>query len=138
MPAITLHPPGRRVTRDGGQLPGVLETPSGLAIVEIQGTVNSSLSSEELQGSDGSIPLGKLTFPLYDPSVPTDTAWQKKVYLFVGKNQRLTGEVKKLAKPIAVVRRRESDDVGSEELEVAEIVRHKLLFAHRPEPVGTA
>ena len=29
------------------------------------------------------------------------------------------------------------DGEGREELEIVEIVRHKIFFAHRPEPVGT-
>lgn len=57
----------------------------------------------------------------------------------------MTGEVKKLAKPLAILRRRdggggaEGERRGTgagEELEVAEIVRFKVLFASRPEPVG--
>lgn len=67
----------------------------------------------------------------------------KKVYLYVGKHQRLTGEVKKLPKAMAVIRKRESEgeeeaeeEGGGEELEIAEIVRWKILFAGRPEPVG--
>lgn len=60
-----------------------------------------------------------------------------RVYLFVGKHQRLTGEVKKLPKPLAIVRRKtQAEGVEGESLEIAEIVRYKLLFAHRPEPVG--
>ena len=66
----------------------------------------------------------------------------RKVYLYVGKHQRLTGEVKKLLKPMAVIRKREEQDEiqrdgEGEELEIAEIVRWKILFAGRPEPVGT-
>jgi chromosome transmission fidelity protein 8 len=64
--------------------------------------------------------------------------------LYIGKHQRLTGEVKKLAKPLAVIRRRQvsngaEDALTSEDdqLEIAEIVYYKLLFAHRPEPVGS-
>lgn len=107
--------------------------------MEIQGSVNSSLS-EEQKGPEGATPIGKLMFPHYDPTKPAeDLAWQKRVYLYVGKHQRLTGEVKKLAKPIALVRRRVTDASveAAEELEVAEIVYYKVLFAHRPEPVGT-
>jgi chromosome transmission fidelity protein 8 len=105
--------------------------------VELQGTVNSSLSDAQHE-SDGSVPVGQLSFPLWDANAPKeDTAWQKRVYLYVGKHQRLTGEVKKLAKPLAVLRRRESSlTEGAEEMEVAEIVYFKILFAHRPEPVG--
>lgn len=67
----------------------------------------------------------------------------KKVYLYVGKHQRLTGEVKKLAKPLGVIRKAERDEnhsddsqSGEEELEIVDIVKFKLLFSGRPEPVG--
>ncbi|KAK5125566.1 hypothetical protein LTR08_005277 [Meristemomyces frigidus] len=144
MPAVTLHPPSKdRASNTANPLPQLLQTPSGLAIVEIQGTVKSTLSSAQ-KGPDGAVMLGKLTFPHYDPATSAaDTSWQKRVYLYVGQHQRLTGEVKKLANPIAVIRRRLTDadadaaSGGVEELEVAEIVYFKLLFAHRPEPVGT-
>lgn len=132
MPSIPLHPPSKLSTSPSNNiLPQVLQTPSGLAILEIQGTVNSTLTES---GPSGSLPLGKLTFPLCDPSAPDDKAWQKRVYLFVGKNQRLTGEAKKLTKPIAVLRKREGTQ--AEEMEVADIVYWKVLFASRPEPVG--
>jgi chromosome transmission fidelity protein 8 len=143
MPAIPLHPPNKDRYAGLGEashsLPQLLQTPSGLAILEIQGTVNAPSAL-----SNGSSPIGKLVFPQYDANKPTDdTSWQKRVYLYVGKHQRLTGEVKKLAKPIAVVRRRQSDTQAGDispgddgELEIAEIVHYKILFAHRPEPVG--
>jgi chromosome transmission fidelity protein 8 len=138
MPAITLSPAQPlQATAPPNPLPGLLQTPSGLAIVELQGTVNSSLSASQ-RDSDGSIPVGRLHFPMYDANAPKEaTAWMKRVYLYVGKHQRLTGEVRKLSKPVAVIRRREGGEAGEvEELEVAEIVYHKILFAHRPEPVG--
>lgn len=66
----------------------------------------------------------------------------KKVYLYVGKHQRLTGEVKKLPKAIAVIRRRdggaqsEADGDENAELEIVDLVKFKILFSSRPEPVG--
>lgn len=71
----------------------------------------------------------------------------KTVHLYIGRHQRLTGEVKKLAKPLAVIRRREftkearredagGDDGQGEELEIVDLVYYKLLFSFRPEPVG--
>ena len=80
----------------------------------------------------------------------------KRVYLYIGQHQRLQGEVKKLAKPLAVIRRRcrpddaprggevDSDrgkvlgrkEEEKDELEIVEIVRWKLVFSNRPEPVG--
>ena len=144
MPAIPLHLPNKDRAADSGgtsqALPQLLQTPSGLAILEIQGTVNAPAASP----TDSSA-VGKLVFPQYDATKSTeDTSWQKRVYLYVGKHQRLTGEVKKLATPLAVIRRRQaSNDVEDasigehEQLEIAEIVYYKLLFAHRPEPVGS-
>ncbi|CRK47401.1 hypothetical protein BN1723_016745, partial [Verticillium longisporum] len=49
----------------------------------------------------------------------------KRVYLYVGPHQRLTGEVKKLPKAIAIVRKKDgasNGPDGEEQLEVAEIV----------------
>lgn len=66
----------------------------------------------------------------------------KRVFLFIGKHQRMTGEVKKLAKPLAIVRRRRPDSadddssVTGDEVEIAEIAYFKILFTHRPEPMG--
>lgn len=79
-------------------------------------------------------PIGKLMFPDYSIHNPDDTKWMKRVYLYVGRYQRMTGEVKKLPKPIAVLQKRAGTE--SEELEVVEIVRHKVFFKSRPEPVN--
>ncbi|KAL1305141.1 hypothetical protein AAFC00_002066 [Neodothiora populina] len=141
-------------------LPTLLHTPSGLAILEVQGTFNlpsppSSSSSPSLSSSDPikqatkATEVGRLVFPLYDYCNPTnndDGKWMKRVYLYIGKHQRMTGEVKKLGKPLAVIRKREGtqnkvtqntgEEEGTEELEIVEIVRCKILFANRPEPVG--
>ena len=61
----------------------------------------------------------------------------------------MTGECKKLGKPLGIVRKRQSadkdgDDVmrdgdeegKEEELEIVEVVRWKVVFSNRPEPVG--
>lgn len=75
----------------------------------------------------------------------------KRVYLYVGDNQRMVGECKKLGKPFAVLRRKEDGEATDavmggaedeaaakegEELEIVEVVKHKLVFSGRPEPVG--
>ena len=55
----------------------------------------------------------------------------------------MTGEVRKLGRPIAVVGRRGEGMIergemeGGEELEVVEIVYWKIVFSSRPEPVGS-
>ena len=66
----------------------------------------------------------------------------KQVYLYVGKHQRMNGEVKKLPKPLAVLRKQEKrpdhdpPGQGDDSLELIDIIRYKVLFASRPEPVG--
>jgi chromosome transmission fidelity protein 8 len=60
----------------------------------------------------------------------------KGVYLYIGKHQRLTGEVKKLPKAMGVLRRREVEGDDQEQLEIVEIVKHKIVFSQRPEPVS--
>ena len=141
MPTIPIHPPSSDHVcgGTGSAQPQILRTPSGLAILEIQGTVNAPTSAQQNGTGRPSTSTGKLIFPLYDEFKPAnDTSWQKRVYLYVGKHQRLTGEVKKLSSPIAIIRRRmdAASSTETDELEIAEIVHCKLLFAHRPEPVG--
>ena len=139
-------------------LPQLIQTPSGLALLELQGTINLPQNQD---GEDGSgegkgreIVIGRLDFPDYHPNTQdsSSTSWMKRVYLYIGQHQRLTGEVKKLPRAIAIVRRKGKDGVSAsesarvnlssdgvpEELEVAEIVKYKLVFSQRPEPVGTA
>lgn len=145
-------------------LPQLLQTPSGLALLEMQGTINlpsqddeDSISTESRSGvKSQETPIGRLIFPDYDEANKESNAWMKRVYMYVGKHQRLTGEVKKLPKAIAVIRKRfdgskevngngDTDMDGEEEettkeveeLEVVEIVKYKILFSTRPEPVGT-
>ncbi|KAM3415336.1 hypothetical protein BST61_g8865 [Cercospora zeina] len=111
-------------------LPSLLHTPSGLAMVELQGNV---VATEQPDLAE-TLALGRLVFPPADgdESGPWDG---KRVLLYVGDHQRLLGEVRKLAKPVAVLRRSTSSDTDGE-VEMAEVVYWKLLFSHRPEPLG--
>ncbi|KAK7713836.1 hypothetical protein SLS57_007341 [Botryosphaeria dothidea] len=146
MPSIPLHPPPESRSTTAvveNPLPQLLHTPSGLAILELQATIHSSAIPAEPDATDSAthMPVGKLVFPLYSPTDPLEnTAWMKRVHMYVGKHQRLTGEVKKLPKPLAIIRRKPgtSEEQGQEELEVAEIIRHKIIFSSRPEPVSGA
>ena len=145
MPSIPLHiKPQDPIQPLSNPLPELLHTLSGLAIIEIQGTINLPSIDPSNASPDTSItPVGRIEFPDYSPDDTTgSTAWMKRVHLYVGLHQRLTGEVKKLPNPIAVIRKREtqresSDTDEGEELEIAEIVYWKLLFSNRPEPVGS-
>ncbi|ETI20232.1 hypothetical protein G647_08266 [Cladophialophora carrionii CBS 160.54] len=155
MPAIELLIPSSRTARTGtNSLPPLFQTPSGLAVVEIQGTIHGPFQDPTPE-DENQVPttrqIGRLEFPLYNPQASNDDGkWMKKVYLYVGKHQRLTGEIKKLGKPLAVIQKVDhssGDDrdansgtnvgeANQELLEIVEIIRFKVLFSARPEPVG--
>ena len=131
---LTVASPSR-LSAGNNPLPSLLHTPSGLAILEIQGTVNLPPAAVD----ESSTFVGRIEFPHYHPEDPTGSqSWHKTVHLYVGKHQRLTGEVKKLPKPLAVLRK--PDDVEGQQqqdgLEIADIVYYKIIFSHRPEPVS--
>jgi chromosome transmission fidelity protein 8 len=153
MEKLTLDPARRHHQRGGNTanpLPQLLQTPSGLALLEMQGTINLPEHDDEDTISTGDVksqetPIGRLVFPDYDEQAPPgNNDWMKRVYLYVGKHQRMTGEVKQLPKALAVIRKvkREDEKMGeedeekTEELEVVEIVKYKIIFSIRPEPVG--
>ena len=143
MPSVTIHPPaGNAVgvrTSIENPLPQLLQTPSGLAILEVQGSIHTPEATNESITSKLSTPVGRLVFPDYDKNEGSESkSWMKRVHLYVGRHQRLTGEVKKLANPMAVMRRRiatQTED-SKEELEIADIVYYKIIFSSRPEPVS--
>lgn len=139
MPSVNLYTrPSEAPSSIPNPLPQLLQTPSGLAILEIQGTIHAPIPTAETSSNETSVQtaVGKLEFPLYDPAnSSTDEKWMKKVYFYVGKHQRLSGEVKKLNKPLAVIRKR-TDGQNEDDLEIAEIVKFKIMFQGRPEPVS--
>jgi len=150
MARIPLHTSASRELQNQGQpnpLPKLLHTPAGLAIIELQGTINlpfhGDVDAIATEGRPRETPVGRLVFPDYVEGTEGQ-AWMKRVYMYVGKHQRLTGEVKKLPRAMAVIRRRtdgvaargDGEDGEGEELEIVEIVKYKILFATRPEPVG--
>ncbi|GKT56788.1 sister chromatid cohesion protein [Colletotrichum tofieldiae] len=146
MSSVKIHPPKKGPPASDSPLPPLIKTPSGLALLEMQGTINlPQFNLDEDNGnSEPEIPIGKVVFPDYHPETQEEgsTAWMKRVFLYVGQHQRLHGEVKKLPKALAIIRRRGEAIIGKdgeteEELEVAEIVKYKIMFGNRPEPVGT-
>lgn len=156
---LTIHPrkPGAAAAATASNaLPTLLQTPAGLALLELQGTINlpDEPRSDEGDDEDGeesftaasrsqTVPIGRLEFPDYDPAAGADsTAWMRCVQLYVGPHQRLTGEVKKLPRPLAVVRKKQQQKDSGEgsafdetDLEVVEVIHYKLLFSQRPEPM---
>ncbi|EHK16762.1 uncharacterized protein TRIVIDRAFT_40894 [Trichoderma virens Gv29-8] len=142
--ASKLYPPSKQASTTTNPLPTLLQTPSGLAILELQGSINLPQDAQGDALKD--VEVGRLEFPEYSPDA-IGSAWMKRVHMYIGQHQRLTGEVKKLPKALAVVRKRENRMLQSssgpymeegDNLEVLDIVKYKLIFASRPEPVGTA
>jgi chromosome transmission fidelity protein 8 len=150
MPSVSLQIPSLATSGPvKSALPSLLQTPNGLAILEIQGTVHAPSPEStgdlgETQDSSSQTLIGHIDFPEYVPD-SEDQKWMKRVYLYVGEHQRLVGELKKLSKPIAVIKKRDVLDTGpngssaamgsAEALEVLEVVKWKLMFQGRPEPV---
>ncbi|CAJ2511755.1 Uu.00g073800.m01.CDS01 [Anthostomella pinea] len=150
--SVRLYPrSGHAETPAANPLPQLIQTPSGLAILELQGTINLPQideSGSEINTED--LTIGRITFPDYHPEThdPSSTSWMKRIHLYVGQHQRLTGEVKKLPRAVAIIRKKPhsgedmdmadaNSETTKEDLEIVEIVKHKLVFSQRPEPVGS-
>lgn len=163
MASVQLYPrrPATTEASVANPLPPLIQTPSGLALLELQGTINLPYhtGAEDDNNNAPEIPIGRIWFPDYNPNAldPKSTAWMKRVQMYVGHHQRMTGEVKKLPRAMAVIRKRSAgattgdtemtgdsatttsttDDSSMEDLEIVEIIKYKLVFSSRPEPVGT-
>lgn len=144
MPATAIYAsPAPEPNSSVNALPQLLHTPLGTALLEIQGTLNmtgNNAVDENTSDHDrDDAPVGRLEFPLLTNDMPTNEPgpWMKKVYFYVGKNQRLVGEVKKLPTALAVLRRRDranAEPSGAvDELEIVDVVQWKLYFGSRPE-----
>ncbi|KAL0470747.1 Ctf8 domain-containing protein [Neurospora intermedia] len=136
-------------------LPTLIQTPTGLALLELQGTLNMRDFDPSSTEPITPIPVGRIDFPDYQPNSltfdPNDKKWMKRVYMYIGEHQRLLGEVKGLGKAVGVVRKRmvrqregmngeeeeeeEEEEEQKEELEVLDIIKYKIVFGTRPEPV---
>ena len=144
---VTIHPKRDASPTSSTALPSLVQTPAGLALLELQGSFNFPEPELDDDGSPLAHPdqepvhVGRIEFPDYDAAAraaatadpKASAAWVRRVQFYVGPNQRLTGEVKKLPRPLAVVRRQPGG--GDSDLEVVEVIHYKLLFSNRPEPM---
>lgn len=171
MPAAHLRYPhvSDTASQPPNPLPRLLHTPFGTALVEIQGTVHFPTDSPTSSDSNFSAVIsttevGRLEFPLYKPPHShldlhgkegcEEGIWMKKVYMYVGKYQRLVGEVKRLPKALVMIAKSadQQADTGIAEgvdveetsreprpntmLDVLDVIKYKIIFSGRPEPVG--
>lgn len=136
-------------------LSSLITTPYGLALLEIQGELN-------LPHTKPDIPLDELlpqdqekmknfvkVDDIYDAvkfgHLQFDDKDQLKVTLFIGKSQRLIGNVVKLDVPLGVLKVplkqksvEDSDNVDMDqdhEIQMIDIVRAKMIFKQRPLPI---
>ncbi|KAK9473920.1 Ctf8-domain-containing protein [Dipodascopsis tothii] len=124
MPAAELSTRSCTTTVDLAALPEVLQTPTGLALLEIQGTVHLP------PGDEGMVhEIGTLSFA------------EKTAWLWVGNRQRMEGKIVELKPPLGIMRRAETDTADAEDgstgtaVEIIDVIRHKVVFKTRPEPM---
>ncbi|KAK9358115.1 putative sister chromatid cohesion protein Ctf8 [Lipomyces starkeyi] len=129
MPSATFAFNMRPATNESSSyFPQVLRTPTGLALIEIQGTLHTTQPSSDSTPSE----LGKLTFD------------GKTTWLWIGDHQRMEGSIVDLNPPFGVLRRvtRKQSEMEEENgspdgtaVEIVEVIRKKILFTSRPEPI---
>lgn len=125
--------------------PPIIETPSGIALLEIQGTINindraltAGSVSDLSNGLDNFNPylrrkIGKIDFSNHENG---------EIVMEVDEHQRLRGKITKLKQPLGLLKLNKDDDntVGNDEnaeieIPIVEIITHKVVFATRPEPL---
>lgn len=133
------------------ELPNVLRTPSGLVLIEIQGTVH--IGSRTLSSTGG---LGLQSENEHDKSTQFSNTKEEpdligkfdfsdlekggnSVTLVVDQHQRLRGKLEKLKKPLAILRidgqQKEGTAKSPVRIPVVDVVSQKLIFSSRPEPI---
>lgn len=86
-----------------------------MAIVEIQGDIVSKAHLKE-----GSRRVGTIEF------------FETKAVMIIDGKQRMRGSIKKLEKPLGLLR---MDPNSQDQVDIVEIVTHKVSFTEIPEPV---
>ncbi|KAI5961700.1 hypothetical protein KGF57_001634 [Candida theae] len=137
-------------------VPNLITTPYGLALLEIQGELNlphtkPDISLDQLSPLDQEKMKNFVTVDdVYDAvkfgHLQFDSKDESRVTLFIGKSQRLIGNVVKLDIPLGVlkvplrqeIRNEDDDDVdmdAEQEIQMIDIVRAKMIFKQRPLPI---
>ncbi|GMM35944.1 Ctf8 protein [Saccharomycopsis crataegensis] len=129
-------------------LPPFIRLPEGLVMIELQGTINKPTKVPAHYDEDkedfiktksghDAVKIGKLRYDFNDPSA-------KKVELLIGTSQKLIGSIKKLDKPMGILQFPKMDNhsnisdrqyLKTQQVQVVEIIRHKLVFTNRPVPL---
>lgn len=132
-------------------LPSLLKTPSGLALIELQGRINVGSNSLIASALDLERDTEDVSCsPAFDSTVTrhlgdVEFVENNEVLLNIGNRQLLRGKIVELKPPLAVLdmqqasmtRTQMSQAKETEKLDipVLEVIRHQILFNNRPEPV---
>lgn len=139
--------------------PNLITTPYGLALLEIQGELNLPHTKPDIP-LDQLLPLDQEKMKnfvtvddIYDAvkfgHLQFDSKDELKVTLFIGKSQRLIGNVVKLDIPLGVLKIPVKKEVPSgdgdadmdmdgdvdQNIQMIDIVRAKMIFKQRPLPI---
>lgn len=126
-------------------------TSYGLTLLEIQGELNLPLqypkgkpqTPEDFEYLNNFITINDIYHAVKFGNLVFDPHDDKKVTLFIGKSQRLLGNIVKLQTPLAILRiptNRNGDDDDDmvddkEDIKIVDIVKAKLIFKQRPLPI---
>lgn len=115
--------------------PVTISTPYGLAIIEIQGELNVPVgmppdhASEEYKANFtkvndefSAVKFGQLEFDEKDKT---------RAVLYIGKSQRLLGNIVSLSTPLGVLR----IDSSKKDVKMVDIIYKKIIFKERPLPI---
>lgn len=124
-------------------VPSILKTPTGLLLIEVQGTLHigqKALVSSGSLGLDANETVSKASHDLigvFDFSELEKGG--KEIVLNVDQHQRLRGKIVKLKDPIAILRTDAiSDSTNPDEppeIPIVDIVEFKAVFSNMPEPI---
>ncbi|ODV80842.1 uncharacterized protein CANTADRAFT_48270 [Suhomyces tanzawaensis NRRL Y-17324] len=122
---------------------GVISTPFGLSILEIQGELNIPTEPPASDHTDAEYVLNFITVDQVYHAVKCgnlefDAADPKKATLFIGKSQRLLGSVVNLETPLAVLKvplGGSSEQEENTQIQMVDIIRNKIIFKQRPLPI---
>ncbi|KAI5956416.1 hypothetical protein KGF54_000891 [Candida jiufengensis] len=131
----------------------VISTKYGSTLLEIQGDLNlpshkptcslQELSPEDQAKMSNFITVDKIYEAIKFGHLEFDSKDESKVTLFIGKSQRLIGNIVKLDTPLGILKipRKLHDDSDSDGMDVDEdirmidIIRAKMIFKQRPLPI---
>ncbi|EMG46409.1 CTF8 Chromosome transmission fidelity protein 8 [Candida maltosa Xu316] len=124
--------------------PNLFFTPYGLTLLEIQGELNlpteypkgTPQTNEDHEYLSNFITVDDIHHAVKFGNLVFDEKDESKVTLFIGKSQRLLGDIVKLNTPLAVLRVPVNrHDEGEEDVKLVDIVKAKLIFKQRPLPI---